>query len=85
MTDIAIRVENLGKRYRIGASLHFWPLHMHPYYCEKYGYQPDDLPVARRVGESILSLPLTPQMTQANAEDVVEAVGKVVEAYRVVR
>ncbi len=66
----------------IGVSMHFWPLHMHPYYREKYGYRPNDLPVARRVGESILSLPLTPQMTEQDAEDVVKAVYKVVKAYR---
>ncbi len=66
----------------IGASMHFWPLHMHPYYCEKYGYRPDDLPVARRIGESVLSLPLTPQMTEQDAEDVVAAVFKVTKAYR---
>jgi dTDP-4-amino-4,6-dideoxygalactose transaminase len=66
----------------IGVSLHFWPLHMHPYYRDKYGYQPQDFPVARRVGESVLSLPLVPQMTQQDAEDVVAALHKVVEAYR---
>ena len=65
----------------IGASMHFWPLHMHPYYREKYGYQPDDFPVARRVGESVLSLPLTPQMSERDAQDVVDAVRKVVETY----
>lgn len=66
----------------IGVSLHFWPLHMHPFYQQKYGYQPDDLPIARRIGESVLSVPLTPQMSQRDAQDVVDAVEKVVEAYR---
>jgi dTDP-4-amino-4,6-dideoxygalactose transaminase len=66
----------------IGASVHFWPVHMHPYYCRKYGYQPGDLPVARRVGESVLSLPLVPQMTDQDAEDVVTAIYKVTQAYR---
>lgn len=65
----------------IGVSMHFWPLHMHPYYRDKYGYKPDDFPVACRVGESVISLPLVPQMTQKDAEDVVEAVRKVVETY----
>ena len=66
----------------IGAALHFWPLHMMPYYRETYGYKPDDLPVARGVGESVMSLPLTPQMSQRDAQDVVEAVTKVVETFR---
>lgn len=66
----------------IGASMHFYPLHMHPFYREKYGYKPDDLPVARRVGESVLSLPLVPQMDDRDAQDVVAAVRKVTNALR---
>lgn len=65
----------------IGVSMHFWPLHMHPYYRDKYGYKPDDFPVACRVGESVLSLPLVPQMTEDDARDVVSAVKKVLAAY----
>jgi dTDP-4-amino-4,6-dideoxygalactose transaminase len=67
----------------IGASMHFYPLHMHTFYRDKYGYNPEDLPVARRVGESEISLPVQPQITQHDAEDVVEAVRKVVSAYQV--
>ena len=66
----------------IGAAMHFMPLYQHPFYREKYGYQPDDFPVARQVGESVLSLPLVPQMTRHDAEDVVAAVRKGIEAYR---
>lgn len=66
----------------IGASMHFWPLHMQPFYRTKYGYAPDDLPVARRVGESVLSLPLVPQMTMRDVEDVEAGVFKVLHAYR---
>jgi dTDP-4-amino-4,6-dideoxygalactose transaminase len=66
----------------IGVSMHFWPVHMHPYYQQKYGYQPDDFPVARCVGESVLSLPLVPQMTERDAQDVVDAVEKVIDAYK---
>lgn len=66
----------------IGAALHYQPLHMHPFYLSKYGYAPDDLPVAKRVGESILSLPLVPQMTERDAQDVVEGVRKVLNAWQ---
>lgn len=64
----------------IGASMHFWPLHMHPFYREKYGHTAEDFPVARRVGESEISLPVQPQITEGDAADVVEAVKKVVSA-----
>ena len=36
-------VEEL-KRRNIGVSVHFIPLHIHPYYRETYGYRPEDLP-----------------------------------------
>jgi dTDP-4-amino-4,6-dideoxygalactose transaminase len=66
----------------VGAALRFMPVHMHPYYRAKCGYQPDNFPVARHVGESVLSLPLIPQMSERDAQDVVDAVRKVVDAYR---
>lgn len=65
----------------IGVSMHFQPLHMQPYYRDKYGYKPEDFPVSCRVGESVVSLPLVPQMTEDDASDVVEAVRKVVDNY----
>lgn len=66
----------------IGASMHFNPLHMMPYYRETYGYQPGDFPNAQRVGEREISLPVQPQLTDRDAQDVVDAVKKVLEAYR---
>lgn len=66
----------------IGAALHYRALHTHPFYRETYAYQPQDFPVAASIGESILSLPLTPCMTQSDLDDVVAGVAKVLEAYR---
>jgi dTDP-4-amino-4,6-dideoxygalactose transaminase len=63
------------------AALYFLLFHIHPYYREKYGYPLDDLPVARRVGESVLSLSPVPQMSERDAQDVVGAVEKMVGAY----
>jgi dTDP-4-amino-4,6-dideoxygalactose transaminase len=51
-----------------------------PYYREKYRYKQDDLPVANAIGNSVLSLPITPQMTARDAQDVVDAVTKVIGA-----
>ncbi len=65
----------------IGASMHFNPLHAMPYYRDKYGYQPSDFPNAQCVGEREISLPVQPQITDADAQDVVEAVKKVLSAY----
>lgn len=65
----------------IGAALHYRALHTHPYYQETYGYAPEDYPLAASVGESILSLPLTPCMTEADVQDVITGVVKVLAAY----
>ncbi len=65
----------------IGAALHYRALHTHPFYRNKYGYQPQDFPHANRVGEQILSLPLSPKMTRADVDDVIRAVRKVLGAF----
>lgn len=70
------------KEEKIGTSVHFIPLHMHPYYRDKYGYKPEDFPVAKGVFERIISLPLYPKMSRQDAKDVVDAVKMVVERFR---
>ncbi len=55
----------------IGTSVHFIPLHLHPYYRRTYGYQPDDLPVSRREYEREISLPIYPELTDAQVDRVV--------------
>jgi dTDP-4-amino-4,6-dideoxygalactose transaminase len=58
----------------IGTSVHYYPVHYHPYYRETYGFRPGDYPVCEAEFERILSLPLFSQMTDADVERVVEAV-----------
>ncbi|MCB9896561.1 MAG: aminotransferase class I/II-fold pyridoxal phosphate-dependent enzyme [Planctomycetes bacterium] len=66
----------------IGTGLHFPALHMATYYREKYGHDPDTLPNAYRAGETIFSLPLYPLMSEADQDDVVDAVRRVLAAHR---
>lgn len=73
------------RQAQIGTSVHFIPLHRHPFYQQTYGYGPDQFPVAERVYEGLLSLPLYPRMSDGDVEDVVEAVRRVVAAHRVVK
>ena len=49
----------------ITTSVHWMPLHEHPYYRRKYGYQPDDLPVSARLYPELITLPLYPDMNAA--------------------
>jgi dTDP-4-amino-4,6-dideoxygalactose transaminase len=66
----------------IGTSVHFIPVHLHPYYRDKYDLKPADLPVAYENHLRQLSLPLHPRLTQADVADVSEAVLDVVETFR---
>ena len=66
----------------IGTSVHFIPLHLHPYYRDKFGYTPDDFPKASEIYQRIISLPIYPKMTDANIEQVSEAVSSIAQQYR---
>jgi dTDP-4-amino-4,6-dideoxygalactose transaminase len=57
----------------IGASVHFIPLHLHPYYQRKYSYRPGDFPVAERIFERSISLPIWPGMTAQQVDRVSSA------------
>jgi perosamine synthetase len=67
---------------RIGTSVHFIPLHMHPYYRAEYGYEPSDFPVARKAFEQAVSLPIYSRMTDADVDDVIAAVQRIVASHR---
>lgn len=56
----------------IATSVHFIPVHRHPYYRDTYGYQDADYPVANRVFESSLSLPIYPGLTDSEVERIIE-------------
>jgi dTDP-4-amino-4,6-dideoxygalactose transaminase len=58
----------------IGTSVHFIPVHRLEYYRERYGYAPEDFPVADAAFEQLLSLPIYPSMTDEDVCDVVDAV-----------
>ena len=74
-------VEELSAR-GVGASVHFIPLHLHPYYRETYGYRPEDLPVATAEYERLISLPIYPKMTLGQVERVIDTVVEIVRLNR---
>lgn len=59
-------------------SVHWRPLHMHPYYVETYGYRPEDFPVAAGLWLRIVSLPLFPGLTNAEVDYVIRCVREVI-------
>ncbi|MEW5956398.1 MAG: DegT/DnrJ/EryC1/StrS family aminotransferase [Chloroflexota bacterium] len=66
-------IEQLKVR-NIGTSIHFIPLHLHPYYRQTYGYQPDDFPVAFKEFQRVVSLPIYSKMSDEDVADVIRAV-----------
>jgi perosamine synthetase len=64
----------------IGTSVHWLPLHMHPYYREMYGYRPRDLPVANALYPQIVTLPIYPDLTEADVEYVCRSIKEVIAA-----
>lgn len=69
------------KKANIGVSVHFIPLHIHPYYRESYGYEPGDFPNAYRSFLRSISLPIYPKMTDEDVDSVIAAVGAISRAH----
>nr|MDA8228940.1 DegT/DnrJ/EryC1/StrS aminotransferase family protein [Desulfitobacterium hafniense] len=80
--DRAQFIEEL-KAEKIGTSVHFIPVPMHPYYRDRFDYKKGDFPRAEQTFDRIISLPLYPKMSKQDTEDVIAAVKSVVERSRV--
>jgi UDP-4-amino-4-deoxy-L-arabinose-oxoglutarate aminotransferase len=74
-------IQALGQR-RIGAGLHFLPLHLTRWYRERYGYARGHLPSTEYNGDRILSLPLHPGLADSDVDDVVEALRDAIAIHR---
>jgi len=66
------------KNRNIGTSVHYLPVHMHPYYRQKYGYTPEHCPVAADAFSRMISLPLHPGLKDQDIADIVAAVQELV-------
>ena len=66
----------------IGVNVHYIPVHLHPFYRQRFATAPGLCPVAEAAYERLVTLPVFAQMTLADADDVVVAVGKVLCQYR---
>jgi perosamine synthetase len=68
--------DEVFRRFRaegIGVNVHYLPVHLHPYYQRRFGTAPGLCPAAEAAFEELLSLPLFPEMTDKDIEDVVRA------------
>jgi len=74
--DRASFIERL-REYNIGTSVHFIPVHLHPFYQERFNYSDGDFPAAEALYAGIVSLPLYPRMSAGDVDDVVRSVRQV--------
>lgn len=66
----------------IGSSVHFIPIHYHPFFSDRLGLREGDFPVAERVFNGLISLPLYSRMTSADVTRVAAALHKIVATHR---
>jgi len=71
----ALRAEN------IGVHVHYIPVHLQPYYMKHFGFKKGEFPVAENYYERCLTLPLYPQMSDEDIDDVIHAVKKIINYY----
>ena len=69
----------------VGTSVHFTPLHMHPYYRETYGYQRHDCPESSRLYDEIVTLPLYPEMSDEDIDYVCESIRDILNKHQLAR
>ncbi|HWO75378.1 MAG TPA: UDP-4-amino-4,6-dideoxy-N-acetyl-beta-L-altrosamine transaminase [Bacillus sp. (in: firmicutes)] len=68
------------QKENIGVNVHYIPAYYHPFY-QMLDYQKGLCPNAEKLYEEIITLPLFPLMTEADIQDVIEAVKKVITHY----
>jgi dTDP-4-amino-4,6-dideoxygalactose transaminase len=83
----ALRIDRDGfidalRACNVGTSVHFIPLHLHPYYQQAWGYRPGQFPGAEAAWSRAVSLPLYPAMSDGDVDDVLTAVADVVRRHR---
>ncbi len=68
------RFISLLRERGVGCSVHWRPLHLHPYYAEQFGWLPEHFPVATPLWERLVTLPLFPGMRDEEQRQVIEVV-----------
>lgn len=65
---------NAMQRRNIGTGVHYLAMPEHPYYQERFGWRPEDYPNATSIGRQTVSIPLSPALSDQDAQDVIDAV-----------
>lgn len=87
-----VRLESAAERTRTMEALaelripsrpYFTPIHLQPFYVEKFGYRRGDFPVAEALGDTSLALPFSSVMTEAQVDQVCQALNRVLNEHPV--
>jgi len=61
----------------IQTSIHYTPIHKHPYWKSLYSFEESDFPFAEKIFKSIISIPLYTRMTNSEQEYVIQSLHEV--------
>jgi dTDP-4-amino-4,6-dideoxygalactose transaminase len=70
---------NAMAKHNIGVGVHYLSVPEHPYYQQNLGWKAEDYPNAMRIGRQTISLPLSAKLTDADVDDVIEAVTRTLQ------
>jgi dTDP-4-amino-4,6-dideoxygalactose transaminase len=70
------------KKAGVGCSVHWRPLHLHPYYTRTFGWRAADLPAATALWPRLVSLPIFPGMRRTEMDHVVATVRELCRRFR---
>jgi perosamine synthetase len=73
--EIMLRLKEQG----IPSRVYFWPIHLQPYYQNRFGYRRGDFPVAEHFGDVSLALPFSGVMTEEQVDIVCSALRGAIE------
>jgi perosamine synthetase len=63
----------------IGVGVHYRPVHLEPFYRERFNHRPGEFPIAERAGENLMSLPFWPEMKEEEVSRVVATLEEVLK------
>jgi dTDP-4-amino-4,6-dideoxygalactose transaminase len=88
---VRLRLENISitrnafieelKQAGVGCSVHWRPLHLHPLYMERFGWETSDFPAATDLWSRLVSLPIFPSMNVNEVHYVVNTIKRICQAY----
>ena len=76
--DFVLALQGLG----ISTMVNYRPVHLTHYFSQTFGYRPGDFPIAERIGETVVSLPIFPKMQDLDVDIVVSAIQQVLTEAR---